>query len=124
MNNKQQQLAQKLARLDTLESQRRSMLEEYMPIKNEIEILKDEVEELETQLLSEDQVEDDKRFDEIIDSLHNQALKDAGIEIVEVEQYDDGVNTIEENEAIEMEQLIDEIKNPEDDLKDLESSIV
>ena len=38
------------------------------------------------------------------------------------------VKTIEENEAIEMEQLIDEIKNPDDyvssDTKDLESSIV
>lgn len=111
MQTKQQQLAQKLARLDTLESQRRSMLEEYMLIKNEIDILKEEVEELETQLLSEDQVEDDKRFDELIESIQ-----------------DDGVKTIEENEAIELEQLIDEIKNPEDyanfDTKDLESSIV
>ena len=109
MTTKQQILAQKLARLDTLESQKRAMLEEYMPIKNEIINLKDEVEELEMQLLSEEQVEDDKRFDELIESIQ-----------------DDEVKTIEENEAIEMEQLIDQIKNPEDytdfDLKDLESS--
>lgn len=71
------------------------------------------------------QNEKDTSYHEIIDSLHNQALKDADIYDVEIGQPDN-VKTIEENEAIEMEQLIDEIKNPEDyanfDLKDLESS--
>ena len=147
MQTKQQQLAQKLARLDTLESQRRSMLEEYMPIKNEIEILKDEVNMLEIELLSVEQAEDDKRFDELIESLSGNDLKADKVQkeyIAEKDDYydelqnnadmdrkewlDDGVKTIEENEAIEMEQLIDEIKNPEDYVnfatKDLESSIV
>lgn len=102
-NNK---LATIIAELDTLESERRAMLDEYMPIKNRIIELTEEKEKLEEQLLSEEQVVDDARFDELIESIQ-----------------DDGVNTIEENEAIEMEQLIDEIKNPVDaDLKDLESS--
>lgn len=86
MQTKQQILAQKLAKLDTLESQRRAMLEEYMPIKNEIEILKDEIDELEMQLLSEEQKEDDARLDEIMDSLHEQSSKDADIEEVEMPQ--------------------------------------
>ena len=108
-NNK---LALIIAELDTLESQRRAMLDEYMPIKNRIVVLTEEKELLEEQLLSEDQVETDKRFDEIMANINEPAVKNGYIgELI-----------------IEEEQLIDEIKNPEDytnfDTKDLESSIV
>ena len=82
-----------------------------MPIKNRIIELTEEKEKLEEQIMSEEQVETDARFDDIVDGWNKQA-----------QDLHDGVNTIEENEAIEREQLIDEIKNPDFDLKDLESS--
>lgn len=95
MNNKQQELNKILSRIDELEPQRRALNDEYMIIRNELEDLKDRKDELENEIW--------------------------GMESEEMLKEDD-VKTIEENEAIEMEQLIDQINNPEDDLKDLESS--
>lgn len=95
MNNKQQELNKTLSRIDELEPQRRALNDEYMIIRNELEDLKDRKDELENEIW--------------------------GMESEEMLK-DDDVKTIEENEAIEMEQLIDEIKNPDFDLKDLESS--
>lgn len=71
MQTKQQTLAQKLARIDTLETYKRAMLADYMPIKNELAELKDQIEQLELELLSEDDVENDKKFDELIDSIQH-----------------------------------------------------
>ena len=106
MNNIETLLSQKQARQRLVQSQMRSLRDEYMPLKEEDENLNDEIEQLEEELQKIDDVQTDARFDEIIKDLN-----------------DDGVKTIKENEA---EQLIDEIKNPEDyanfDLKDLESS--
>lgn len=86
--NKQQILAQKLARLDTLESQKRAMLDEYMPIKNEIINLKDEVEELEMQLLSEEQNVDDKRFDELIESIDLSKAEANEIYVMDTDRFE------------------------------------
>ena len=109
MNNIETLLSQKQARQRLVQSQMRSLRDEYMPLKEEDENLNDEIEQLEEELQKIDDVQTDARFDELIADLNN-----------------DGVKTIEENEAIEMETLIPEIKNPEDyanfDLKDLESS--
>jgi len=96
MNNIETLLSQKLARQSLLQSQKRALLDEYMPIKEELETLEEEIEQLEEELQKIDDVQTDARFDEIVKDLN------------------DGVKTMRENEAIEMEQLIDEIKNPED----------
>ncbi len=107
MNNIETLLSQKQARQQLVQSQMRSLRDEYMPLKEEDETLSDEIEQLEEELQKIDDVQTDARFDELIKDMND-------------------VKTIEENEAIEMEQLVDEIKNPEDyanfDLKDLESS--
>lgn len=99
MNNKQQELNQELnkivSRIDELEPQRRALNDEYMVIRCVLEDLEDRKDELENEIW--------------------------GMESEEMLK-EDNVKTIEENEAIEMEQLIDEIKNPDFDLKDLESS--
>lgn len=65
-NNK---LATIIAELDTVLSQMRALQDEYMPLKYKSIELQEEKEKLEEQLLSEDQVEDDKRFDELIESI-------------------------------------------------------
>lgn len=92
----------KLAQYDKLNADKRAILSEYLPIKEEMETLRDEIDELENKIWS--------------------------IESEESLKEDDGVKTIEENEAIELQQLQDEIINPDDyvksDIKDLESSIV
>jgi predicted nuclease with TOPRIM domain len=97
MNNIETLLSQKQARQRLVQSQMRSLRDEYMPLKEEDESLNDEIEQLEEELQKQDDVQMEVRWDELIKDLN-----------------DDGVKTIEENEAIEMEQLIDEIKNPED----------
>jgi len=97
MNNIETLLSQKLARKNLLQSQNRALLDEYMPIKEELETVEEEIEQLEEELQKIDDVQTDARWDELMKDMN-----------------DDGVKTIEQNEAIEMEQLIDEIKNPED----------
>lgn len=107
MNDIETLLSQKQARQRQVQSQMRVLQEEYIPLRLEKEELEEEIEKLEEELQKIDDVQTDARWDELIKDMND-------------------VKTIEENEAIEMEQLIDEIKNPEDyanfDLKDLESS--
>lgn len=118
-NNK---LATIIAELDTLESHRRAMLDEYMPIKNRIVELTEEKEKLEEELLSEEQVETDARFDKVIESMKSEQKLHEYAKQKRIDMgLDKKITPDEEN------QLIDEIKNPEDyadfDTKDLESSI-
>lgn len=72
-------------------------MQTIITIKKRILVLTEMLEELEQQLVTAEQDLEDEMFQ---------------------------VKTIEENEAIEMEQLIDEKNNRDDDLKDLESSII
>lgn len=99
-----EQLITKLARLNTLETYKRAMLSDYMPIKNEIEALRDDIEDLEFKLMNIDSAENDKRFDDLIESVTGHTILTAE----------------------EEEQLLDEKNNPDDyvesDAKDLESS--
>ena len=110
MNNIETLLSQKQARQRLVQSQMKSLRDEYMPLKEEDETLSDEIEQLEEELQKQDDVQTDARFDELI--------KD-----IEVEK---SFNNMMGNPLEELDQLIDEIKNPEDyanfDLKDLESS--
>jgi chromosome segregation ATPase len=110
MNNIETLLSQKQARQRLVQSQMRVLQEEYIPLRLEKEELEEEIEQLEEELQKIDNVQTDARFDELI--------KD-----IEVEK---SFNNMMGNPLEELDQLIDEIKNPEDyanfDLKDLESS--
>jgi len=120
MNNIEILLSQKIARKNLLQSQKRALLDEYMPIKEELETVEEEIEQLEGVLQKKDDVQTDARFDELIEGTYQHDVKkhddmlQKKADGARQEWLDDGVKTIEENEAIEMETLIDEIKNPED----------
>ena len=111
MNNIETLLSQKQARQSLVQSQMRALTDEYMPLREEKETLDEEIEILKEELQKIDDVQTDARFDEIVDRWDKQTQA----------VCDDITNRI-----IEENQLIDEIKNPEDyanfDLKDLESS--
>jgi predicted nuclease with TOPRIM domain len=86
MNDIEASLSRKIARKNLLQSQKRALLDEYMPIKEELETVEEEIEKLEEELKKIDNVQSDARLDELIESIN-----------------DDGVKTIEENEAIDEE---------------------
>lgn len=122
MQNKQQELNKILSRINELEPQRRAMNDEYMVIRCELEDLKDRKDELENEIWGMESEEMLKEDDGMTEEEYKESLgNDTG-------KYDKALDNMMGNPMEEINQLIDEIKNPEDyanfDTKDLESSIV
>lgn len=91
------ELTTKLIRLEKVLAEMELIQNEYAPLKYESLELKDEINRLEIQQMEIESAEGDEVINRITDGWK-----------------DDGVKTIEENETVEMQQLADEIKNPED----------
>jgi hypothetical protein len=90
------ELTTKLLRLKNVLAEMELLQNEYAPLKYESLELKDEIDRLEIQQMEIESAEGDKVINRITDGWK-----------------EDGVNTIAENEALELEQLIDEKNNPE-----------
>jgi len=87
MNETETLLSQKQARQQLLQSQKRALLDEYMPINGELKTLEDEIEQLEEELQKQEDVQTDARLDEIVDGWNKEALEQAEIEEVEIPQH-------------------------------------
>jgi len=70
MHNIETLLSQKQARQSLVQSQMKSLNDEYMPLRIEKEELEEEIEKLEEELQKIDDVQTDARFDEIIADLN------------------------------------------------------
>jgi len=90
------ELTTKLLRLKNVLAEMELLQNEYAPLKYESLELKDEIDRLEIQQIEIESAEGEEVINRITDGWK-----------------EDGVKTIAENEALELEQLIDEKNNPE-----------
>ena len=74
MNNMETLLSQKIARRIEVQSQMKSLTDEYMPLKYELSELNDEIEQLEEELQKQEDVQTDARFDELIKDLNDDGM--------------------------------------------------